>query len=121
MSVTAAEKALREAIRDRGPFAPVYYFHGADDYLKEGALHDLVASAVDPTTRDFNLDVRSASALDGETIDSLLATPPMMAERRVVVLRDVQALKKNARSALDRYLARPAPDLVLVLVAPGGY
>jgi DNA polymerase III subunit delta len=120
MSATAAEKALREAIRDRGPFAPVYYFHGADDYLKEDALRDLVTSAVDPATRDFNLDVRSASALDGETIDSLLSTPPMMAERRVVVLRDVQTLKKNARSALDRYLARPAPDLVLVMVAPAG-
>jgi DNA polymerase-3 subunit delta len=120
MSATAAEKALREAIRDRGPFAPVYYFHGADDYLKEDALRELVSSAVDPATRDFNLDVRSASALDAETVDSLLATPPMMAERRVVVLRDVQALKKNARSALDHYLARPAPDLVLVMVAAAG-
>lgn len=113
-------KSLREAIRAGGPFAPVYFFHGPDDYLKEETVRHLVDSAVDPATRDFNLDVRSAGDLDGETLGSLLGTPPMMAERRVVVLRDVQAMKKDARGALDRYLAHPAPDLVLVLVTPAG-
>jgi DNA polymerase-3 subunit delta len=44
----------------------------------------------------------------------------MMADRRVVVVRGVAGLKKEARQALDRYLARPAPDLVLVLVAAAG-
>jgi hypothetical protein len=34
------------------------------------------------------------------------------------VLRDVDKLKKGARTLLDRYLARPAHDTVLVLVAP---
>ena len=120
MPAPDAEKALRKAIRARGPFEPVYYLHGADDYLKEDALRELVASAVDPATRDFNLDVRTASELDPETLGSLLGTPPMMAERRVVVLRDVQAMKKDARGALEHYLAHPAPDLMLVMVAPAG-
>jgi DNA polymerase-3 subunit delta len=120
MPAPDAEKALRKAIRARGPFEPVYLLHGADDYLKEDALRDLIASAVDPATRDFNLDVRTASEIDAETLGSLLGTPPMMAERRVVVLRDVQAMKKDTRGALERYLAQPAPDVVLVLVAPAG-
>jgi DNA polymerase-3 subunit delta len=120
MPAPDAEKALRKAIRARGPFEPVYYLHGADDYLKEDTLRDLIASAVDPATRDFNLDVRAASELDAETLGSLLGTPPMMAERRVVVLRDVQAMKKDTRGALERYLAQPAPDLMLVMVAPAG-
>src|SRR5512145_2638869 len=118
MPAPDAEKALRNAIRARGPFEPVYYLHGADDYLKEDALRDLIASAVDPATRDFNLDVRAAPELDAEAIGSLLGTPPMMADRRVVVLRDVQALKKDARGALEQYLARPASDVVLVMIAP---
>ena len=120
MPAPDAEKALRKAIRARGPFEPVYYLHGADDYLKEDALRDLIASAVDPSTRDFNLDVRAASELDAETLGSLLGTPPMMADRRVVVLRDVQAMKKDARGTLERYLAQPAPDVMLVMVAPAG-
>src|SRR5687768_12645383 len=120
MPAPDTEKALRKAIRAHGPFEPVYYLHGADDYLKEDALRDLLASAVDPSTRDFNLDIRSAAELDPEALGSLLATPPMMAERRVVVLRDVQAMKKDARTALERYLAQPASDLLLVMVAPAG-
>lgn len=118
MPAPDAEKALRNAIRARGPFEPVYYLHGADDYLKEDALRDLIASAVDPATRDFNLDVRAAPELDAETLGSLLGTPPMMADRRVVVLRDVHAIKKDTRGALERYLARPVPDVLLVMVAP---
>jgi DNA polymerase-3 subunit delta len=45
----------------------------------------------------------------------------MMAERRVVIIRDVAALRKDARAALDRYLDQPADDVLLVLVAaPAG-
>ena len=114
-----AQRALKKAMQD-GAFAPVYYFHGEDDFLKDEAVRRLVARAVDPATRDFNLEQRRGSELDAETLGSLLATPPMMAERRVVVVREVGALKKDARAALDRYLARPASDTVLVLVAPCG-
>jgi DNA polymerase-3 subunit delta len=42
----------------------------------------------------------------------------MMAERRVVVVRDVGALKKDARAALDAYLAKPAPDVLVIVTSP---
>ena len=114
----AAElSAIEQAIANRA-FAPAYYFHGDDDFQKEAAARSLIEAAVDPATRDFNLETRRGSELDAETLASLLATPPMMAERRVIIVRDVTALKKDARTALDAYLASPAPDLVLVLLAP---
>jgi len=115
MSVTA-QKALNAALKSRA-FAPVYYFVGADDFQKDDALKRLIAAAVDPGTRDFNLEVRRGGELDAGALGSLLSTPPMMAERRLVAIRDVTALKKDARAALDRYLARPASDTVVVLVA----
>lgn len=114
-----AVKALRAAVRERN-FAPVYFLHGEDDYSKELVVRELVDAAVDPATRDFNLDVRRGAELDAETIGSLLSTPPMMAERRVLVIRDVTALKKDARAMLDRYLKSPASDQVVVLTAPAG-
>ena len=110
-------KALSSAIKDK-KFSPAYYLHGEDDYLKEDALRHLLAAAVDPATRDFNLDQRRGAELDAESLGSLLGMPPMMAERRVVVIRDVTALRKEARSALEKYLDSPAPDLLLVLTAP---
>ena len=45
----------------------------------------------------------------------------MMADRRAIVIRDLSALRKDARGALDGYLRRPAPDLLLLLVAPSGW
>ena len=101
-------------------FAPVYYLHGDDDFLKDGALHDLLQAAIDPSTRDFNLEQRRGSDLDAESVASLLTTPPMLAERRAVVLRDVTGLKKAARAQLDKYLERPASDTLLLLVSPAG-
>src|SRR5690348_7713775 len=116
---SAGQKALRTALQTH-VFDAVYYFHGAEDYLKDEMLRLLIEAAVDPATRDFNFETLRASDLDGETFGSLLGTPPMMAERRVVVVRDVSALKKDARRVLERYLERPASDIVLVLVAVPG-
>jgi DNA polymerase-3 subunit delta len=113
------QRALQDAITRRA-FAPVYYLHGENDYSKDAAVRQLVEAAADPATRDFNLDVRRGGDLDAGEVETLLNTLPMMADRRVVVLRDVGALKKDARRALDRYLARPAADTVAVLVATAG-
>jgi DNA polymerase-3 subunit delta len=116
-----AEVAFRKAIAAKN-FAPVYFFHGDEEFLKEQAVRELIAAAVDDGTRDFNLDIRSGADLTGETIGSLLATPPMMAERRVVVFRDVGSLKKEARQAVERHLDAVSrrgdhvPDVILVLV-----
>lgn len=110
-------KALRPALQDK-QFEPAYYLYGEDEYLKEDAVRHLVDAAIDPATRDFNLDQRRGNELDAESLGSLTATPPMMAERRVVVVRDVGSLKKDARAALDAYLEKPAPDVVVILTSP---
>lgn len=112
-------RVIQAAIQTR-VFAPVYYLHGDDDYLKDGAVRDLLEAAIDPSTRDFNCEIRRGADLDAEDVSSLLATPPMLAERRAVVLRDVAGLKKAARGQLDRYLARPASDTLLLLTSPAG-
>jgi DNA polymerase-3 subunit delta len=117
--MSSPQRILRDATRDKR-FAPAYYLHGEDDFLKEQAVRQLVEAAVDPATRDFNFELRRAGELDAETLGSLLGTPPMMAERRVLVVRDVGALRKDARVMLERYLKSPASDAVVILVAPAG-
>ncbi len=116
---SAGEKALHAALKKR-VFDPVYYFHGDDDFLKDLRIRELVDAAVDPATRDFNLELRRGAETDAESLDSLLSTPPMLAERRVVVIRDADKLKKDARALLDRYLDRPPQDVVLLLVSATG-
>jgi DNA polymerase III subunit delta len=116
---SAAQKALRTAFQTR-VFDAVYYFHGAEDYLKDEMLRQLVDAAVDAATRDFNLETLRAGDVSAETLGSLLGTPPMMADRRVVVVKDVASLKKDARRVLEQYLDKPSKDVVLVLVAAAG-
>ena len=116
-SPVADAKTLRTATKER-VFAPAYYLHGDDDYLKDEELKRVIDVAVDPATRDFNLELLRGADLDAETLGTIVSTPPMMADRRVVVIRDVHALKKDARAMLDKYLKNPAPDLLLLLVAP---
>ena len=113
---STGQKSLRTAIQT-GAFDPVYYFHGAEEFLKDEALRHIIDAAVDGATRDFNLEIRRAADLDGETLGSLLGTPPLMAARRVIVVRDVGMLRKDARAVLERYLESPASDVVLVLIA----
>ncbi|HXQ77950.1 MAG TPA: DNA polymerase III subunit delta [Gemmatimonadaceae bacterium] len=112
-------KTLREVVKRRS-FDGAYYITGEDDYQKEDAVRQLTEAALDPSERDFNLDVRRGAELDGETLGVLLSTPPMMSQRRVIVVRDVGTLKKDARKILDQYLNKPAADTLVLLVAAAG-
>ena len=112
-------KTVREAIKRRS-FDGAYCITGEDDYQKDDAVRQLVEAALEPALRDFNLDTRRAADLDAETLGVLLSTPPMMSDRRVIVLREVNALKKDARKALDQYLKSPVTDLLLIMTAAVG-
>jgi DNA polymerase III subunit delta len=111
--------ALLRSLKKGAP-DPVYLLHGDEDALKDEAVRALLDAAVDPAARDFNLDSRFAADLDAEAFHALVNTPPMLAERRAVVLRGVDQLgkrKSKLRDELVRYLGAPNPTTVLVLVA----
>ena len=95
----------------------VFFFHGEETFLREEAVRRVVDAHLDPASRDFNLDQLRAGDVTGETLASVIATPPMMAEWRVVVLRDAQALPNKAREALVETSAAPPSGLALVVTA----
>src|SRR6185312_4606453 len=112
------DRAFYKAIASRS-FERAYSIHGDEEFLKDEAVRQLLAAALDPATRDFNLDTRDAASVSAEALASLLATPPMMAERRVVVVRDAALLRKDVRAVVDHFLERPASknaDIILVIV-----
>ena len=112
-------KAFKVAL-ETGRLDPVYLFHGTDDYLKEEKVRALIARALDPSMRDFNLEQLRGAECDAARLSGALEALPMLAERRVVILREPDAMKKPATERLERYLASPASDTCLVLVVPGG-
>lgn len=113
-------KAVDAAV-DRGKPDPAYLLFGDDDFLKEQAVHDLTTRLVDPATRDFNLDLFRAPEADPAALASALDSMPVLAARRLVVIRDIGQARKPVRAVIDRHLARTPPDAVVILVASAGW
>ena len=108
------QKALAE-----GSPGGVFFLYGDDEHRKGEALKALVDAHLDQGTRDFNLDSLSATDVSVDDLARILATPPMMAERRVVVVRGAEAFAGAARSRdlILGLVENPPPDLALILSA----
>lgn len=115
----ATPKTLHTVLK-QGKFDGAYYICGEDDFQKEEAMRQLIAAAVEPPMRDFNVEVCRAQEMDAKSLDAVLSALPMLADRRVAVIKDVSALRKEARKVLDSYLARPSPDVMVLLVETSG-
>lgn len=95
----------------------VFYLFGEDEFRKEEAARELIEAHLDPATRDFNLDRLRGPDLDPESLASILGTPPMMAEWRVIHLRETEALagSPRLRDRLLQTVAKPPDGLALIL------
>ena len=117
--------AFRKSVK-KGDILPAYYLHGDEDLLKDDSLRDLLAAAIDPATRDFNLDRRRCADLTADDFATLAQTPPMMGPRRAVVLTEAEAMQQKRpraqalHAAVVDYLGNPATDTLLVLVQSAG-
>ncbi len=103
---------------EKGGYGGVFFLHGEDEFRKEELARALVEAHLDPGTRDFNYDLLRGSEVDVETLASVLGTPPMMAEWRVVLVREAEALSSSPRTR-DILLAtaeKPPPGLALILL-----
>lgn len=114
-SLQAFQKALAA-----GRLAPAYYLSGEDEHRKDALVRQVIDTVVDAAVREFNVDVVRGTDADVERLEPMLQTLPMLASRRVVVVRDTGSLRKDARAWLERYLESPAPDTVLLLIALAG-
>lgn len=99
--------------------APVYLFHGQEDFLIEESVQAVVAKALDEAARGFNYDVVDGSRTDGPSVVALASAYPMMSERRVVVVREFERLssKESDVEALRRYFDNPLESTCLILIA----
>ena len=122
MAALTLDALLRSLKKGASVSEAVYVLYGAEDVLKDEAVRMLVDAAVG-SSRDFNLDVRYALDLTPESFHTLVNTPPMLAERRAVVVRGAEQIgkrKSKLRDEVLRYLAAPNPTTLLVLVVAAG-
>lgn len=109
--------ARLDALLERGELDGAYFFHGDARRLRDEAAERLITAAVDPSTRDFNLDRFRGDEVEPEELARALAMPPMMAERRVVAVFEGQGLTARGRRAVEEALEAESPGLTIVVTA----
>ncbi len=121
MAAPISFNAAYRSLKQNGP-ETVYYLSGDEDVLKDEIIELILTSTVEESCRDFNLDVRSAGDLDGESFNALVETPPMLSEKRVVIVKGIDQWRKNAKvwKVVEQYLGAPSPTTVLVLTSGAG-
>ncbi|MEJ7708878.1 MAG: hypothetical protein WKF84_03255 [Pyrinomonadaceae bacterium] len=116
MSSISREDLKRE-LRS-GRLNPLYVLFGTETYLRDAAAKAITEAALKGATlREFN---ESSFALDSMDIHEALAAAyqmPMMGERRVVRITNFSKLRESDESALMRYIVRPVPSTILLLIA----
>ncbi len=95
-------------------FEPLYFLYGEEGYLADELQDILLATALAPHERDFNLDIIYGDDSDAQSVLALCASYPVMAERRVVIVREFESLKDNRM--FKEYAEHPNPSAVVVLV-----
>lgn len=102
---------------ESGRVTQVYLAVGREPLLLDEVTAGACGKLSDPATRDFNLDVLYSDSVGVEGLASVLMSLPMMAERRVVVLRRAETLTPSLQKYLLEYMENPPRETVLVLLA----
>jgi len=108
-------KALRA-----GEYAPVYILCGEEPYYTDRVYEFIAANALDDMAREFDQQVLYGRDLQGADIAPVIGAArgfAMMGGRKVLIVREAQAVKKW--EALSAYLDNMMPQNVLVVCYNG--
>jgi DNA polymerase-3 subunit delta len=100
---------------EAGRFDPIYVLHSEHPILVERLVAALREAVVPPAARGFNYDIVEGKPT-GARIVGLAQTLPMMAQRRLIYVRDLSAMAADDAEPLLAYLGKPNPSTVVVAV-----
>lgn len=98
-------------------FAPVYFFYGSEEFIIDQLIRKCIQLALEPNAHDFDLNILYGNDTDAVTIINYASAYPMIARRRVVVVKDVNQLDAAGLELLAKYVQRPLATNCLLLTA----
>ena len=106
---------LKLALRDKNP-GRLYFFYGEEVFLLHHYLDQLKRKTVDELTESFNYHKLNSETFDMQSIADAVENLPMMAERTMVQVDDVDIFKlsENDRNHMTELLA-DIPDYCTVV------
>jgi len=100
---------------DRKNIAGLYLLVGPEYYIMEEMAGRIVSSIVPEDLKSFNLTVAYGSEANIETFIGAARSYPFMADRRVLVLKELERLRGSWKGLID-YCRDPAPSTVLIML-----
>jgi len=94
---------------------PAYLFLGPGSPEKEAKLKSLKAEFLIPETREFNLDILSGRESLLRSLQEAFLYLPLKTGKRILLIKEAQGLKEEARAFILDYLRDPRPGLALIL------
>lgn len=113
----ASFRDIFQSIKKRD-FAPIYILQGEEPYYLDKIVEALEATVVAEDDKDFNEDILYGADVDAEQVETSARQFPMMSDRRLVILKEAQAMNqaKTQLERLESYYQRPSSATVFVLV-----
>ena len=109
-------RQLETAFRHRN-FAPLYFLYGEEEFLINSLQDLLLEYVLEPGERDFNLDILYGTEVEPQQALAVCSSYPVMAARRLVIVRDFEKMKGNV--LFKSYAEQPNPTAVVALVCRG--
>lgn len=99
-------------------FLPVYILMGEESYFIDKISDYIAEHVLQPEQRDFNQNIVFGSDINAAQIVDLSKGYPMMAEYRVVIVKEAQNLRGT--EMIEKYLENPVKSTILVLCHKNG-
>ena len=111
-------RALYKSIKKGESLKPVIFLYGEESFLID-MIQEEIEKLVPDEMKDFNFDLLYGAETTSEKAVGIARSYPMMADRRVVIIREFQKLDNAERGTiLDflEYFKSPNPSTLLCLI-----
>ena len=115
MALIDAQKFYRDL--EKGQTAPLYFLFGEEPYLLNQSVERFKYAVLTEGAVDFNYSLFYASDADVVAVRDAVETLPMMAARRLVILKEAQELTDKEWAELEPLFESPVDSTVFVILA----
>lgn len=102
---------------EKGQIENLYFLYGEETFLLDEALRKLKETALGDGLADFNLSTFYGKDADVTSLQEALETLPMMAQRRVVILKDAQDFKDKNWEELSSLIEEPVDTTTWICIS----
>lgn len=107
-------KAIVKDIEQK-KFEKIYFLHGEEAFFIDEITNAILNNALEEHEKDFNQTVVYGKEADVLSLISDAKGYPMMAERKIVLIKEAQEIKDKDLELLESYFNQPAATTIFII------